>query len=143
MTTFVLKVDEGREDPSPTLSGPSSARQRNAIKWRLAGTPINAQLRSCDFQGIRTCIARKPYIFVIFFFGGGGGSGPGSAHVISRYFGTYNVRQRRACASVHFQYSIDGSGMSSITAFMLNGLILCLTTQTTTWKKGPFVYKFV
>ena len=67
------------------------------------------------------------------------GSGPGSAHVISLYVGTYNVRQRlrRACASVHFQYSIDGSGMSSITAFMLNGsLILCLTTQTTTWKKA-------
>ena len=115
LTTFVFKVDEGREDPSPTLSGPSSARQRNAIKLRFAGTPINAQLRSCDFQGIRTCIARKPYIFVIFQ-----GSGPGSAHVISRYFGTYNVRQRlrRACASVHFQYSIDGSGMSSITAFV-------------------------
>ena len=73
------------------------------------------------------------------------GSGPGSAHVISRYFGTYNVRQRlrRASASVHFQYSIDGSGMSSVISFMLNGsLILCLTTQTTTWKKGPFVYKF-
>ena len=141
MTTFVFNVDEGRKDPSPTLSGPSSARQRNAIKWRFSGTPINAQLRSCDFQGIRTCIARKPYIFVFFQ----GGSGPGSAHVISRYFGTYNVRQRlrRACASVHFQYSIDGSGMSSITAFVLNELILCLTTQTTTWKKGPFVYKFV
>ena len=26
--------------------------------------------------------------------------------------------------------------MSSITAFMLNGLILCLATQTTTWKKA-------
>ena len=44
--------------------------------------------------------------------------------------------------SVHSQYSIGGSGNSSITAFMLNGLILCLTTQTTTLKKGPFVYKF-
>ena len=51
---------------------------------------------------------------------------------------SYNVRQRlrRACASVHFQYSIDGSGLSSITAFMLNGLVLCLRTQTTTWKKA-------
>ena len=39
-------------------------------------------------------------------------------------------------------FSIDGSGMSSITAFMLNGLILCLTTQATTWKKAFFVYKF-
>ena len=47
------------------------------------------------------------------------------------------TKTQTACASVHFQYSIDGSGMSSITAFMLNGsLILCLTTQTTTWKKA-------
>ena len=45
-------------------------------------------------------------------------------------------RLRRACASLHSQFSIDGSGMSSITAFMLNGLILCLTSQTTTWKKA-------
>ena len=45
-------------------------------------------------------------------------------------------RLRRACASLHSQFSIDGSGMSSITTFMLNGLILCHTTQTTTWKKA-------
>ena len=32
--------------------------------------------------------------------------------------------------------SIDGSGMSSITAFMLNGFILYLTTKTATWKKA-------
>ena len=38
--------------------------------------------------------------------------------------------------SLHSQFSIDGSGMSSINAFMLNGLILCHTTQTTTWKKA-------
>ena len=44
-------------------------------------------------------------------------------------------RLRRACASLHSEFSIDGSGMSSITAFLLNGLILCLTTQNTTWKK--------
>ena len=114
------------------------------FRWNADECPtLNAGLAAAIFQGIRTCIARKHYIFVIFQCLG---SGPGSAHVISRYFGTYNVRQRlrRACASVHFQYSIDISGMSSITAFMLNGsLILCLTTQTTTWKKGPFVYKFV
>ena len=60
-----------------------------------------------------------------------------STDIISWYFGTYNVRQRlrRACTSLHSQFSIDGSGMSSIMAFMLNGLILCLTTQTTTWKR--------
>ena len=36
------------------------------------------------FKGIRTSIAKKPYIFVIFQVGGGGGGGPnpvsGSAH---------------------------------------------------------------
>ena len=123
LTTFVFKVDGEREDTSPTLT-------------------LNVGFAAAIFQGTRTCIARKSYIFCDF---SGWGSGPGFAHVISRYFGTYNVRQRlrRACASVHFQYSTDGSGMSSITAFMLNELILCLTTQTTTWKKDPFVYKFV
>ena len=42
---FVLffLIDEGREDPSTTISGPSSARQRNAIKWRFAGVLIMAQ----------------------------------------------------------------------------------------------------
>ena len=60
-----------------------------------------------------------------------------STDIISWYLGTYNVRQRlrRACASLHSQFSIDGPGMSSINAFILNGLILCHTTQTTTWKK--------
>ena len=28
---FFCLVDEGREDPNTTISGPSSARQRNAI----------------------------------------------------------------------------------------------------------------
>ena len=65
-------------DPSPTLSGPSSARQRIAIKLCFAGMPMNAQHRmlAAIFQGIRTCIARKPCIFVIFRGGGEGGSGP-------------------------------------------------------------------
>ena len=40
---FFLSVDEGREDPSTTISGPSSVRQRNAIKWRFAGMPMMAQ----------------------------------------------------------------------------------------------------
>ena len=39
--TFFL-VDERREDPKSTKSGPSSARQRNAI-WRFAGVPMMAQ----------------------------------------------------------------------------------------------------
>ena len=40
--TFFL-VYEGREDPSTIIRGPSSVRQRNAIKWRLAGVPMMAQ----------------------------------------------------------------------------------------------------
>ena len=36
-------VDEGRGDPSTTLSGSSSDRQPNAIKWRFAGVPMMAQ----------------------------------------------------------------------------------------------------
>ena len=47
LTTFFFLlfflVDEGREDPSTTISGPSSARQRNAIKWRFAGVPKMAK----------------------------------------------------------------------------------------------------
>ena len=36
-------VDEGREDPSTSISGPSSAYKQNAIKWRFAGMPMMAQ----------------------------------------------------------------------------------------------------
>ena len=50
--------------------GPSSARQRNAIemafRWRADDGPtLNASLVALC-QGIRTSIAQKPYIFVIF-----------------------------------------------------------------------------
>ena len=61
--------DKGKEDPNSTKSGPSSARQRNAIY----GFPLSGQLLpdiECwlgsfvIFQGIPTSIAKKPYIFV-------------------------------------------------------------------------------
>ena len=43
LTTFLFfLVDEGREDPSTTIRGPSSARQRNAITWRFTGVPMMA-----------------------------------------------------------------------------------------------------
>ena len=38
---FVL-VDEGRGDPSTTISGPSSASQRTPLKWRFVGGPMVA-----------------------------------------------------------------------------------------------------
>ena len=84
------------------IIGPLTKRHEKAFRWHADECPtLNAGLAAAIFQGIRTCIARKHFCdFSVW------GSGPGSAHVISRYFGTYNVRQRlrRACASVHFQY---------------------------------------
>ena len=48
-----------------------------AFPWHAYDGPtLNAGLVVAIFQGIPTCIARKPYIFVIFQGGGGGGSGP-------------------------------------------------------------------
>ena len=64
-----FKVDGGREDPCPTLSGPSSARQRN-FRLHADECPTLIAGLAAIFQGIRTCIARKPYIFVIFQCGG-------------------------------------------------------------------------
>ena len=37
-----------------------------AFRWHADECPtLNAGLAAAIFQGIRTCIARKPYIFVI------------------------------------------------------------------------------
>ena len=63
------------EDPNNTISGPSSARQRNAIsmafRWRADDDPtFNAGLVALSFLGFRTSIAKKPFIFVIFQGGG-------------------------------------------------------------------------
>ena len=51
--------------------------QRNSIQMAFRrraddGQTLNAGLVVCDFQGIRTSIPKKPYIFVIFQGGGGG-----------------------------------------------------------------------
>ena len=63
---FIFLVNEGFEDPNITKSGPSSARQRNADD----GQTLNDSLVALC-QGIRTSIAQKPYIFVIFQRGPG------------------------------------------------------------------------
>ena len=67
--------DKGREDPCTTISGRFGGVPMMALYWMLAW-------QLCESSRDRTCIARKPYIFVI--LGGGGGSGPpvpsGSAH---------------------------------------------------------------
>ena len=48
-----------------------------AFRWRAdaAGPSLNARMITVIFQGIRTRIAEKPYIFVI-LRGGGGASDP-------------------------------------------------------------------
>ena len=70
---FFFLVDEGREDPSTTISGPSSARQRNAVSLACDDGPtLNAALVAAIFQGNRTCIARKPSWYFCDFSGGRG-----------------------------------------------------------------------
>ena len=60
------------------IIGPPAKRQLNGILLACRCWPnIECWLGSLViFQGIRTSIAKKPYIFVIFRGGGGGGSGP-------------------------------------------------------------------
>ena len=42
-----------------------------AFRWRADDGPtLDAGLVAAIFQGIRTCFARKPYIFVVFHTGG-------------------------------------------------------------------------
>ena len=69
----IFLVDEGILDQNTAIYGPSSTHQRNAIemtfRWRADDGPtLNAGLLGSFviFQGIRTSIANKPYIFVIF-----------------------------------------------------------------------------
>ena len=52
--SFFFIFDEGRKDPSNTISGPSLARQRNAIlmvcRWRANyGPTLNADSLAFDF----------------------------------------------------------------------------------------------
>ena len=70
---------EGRADPNSTKSGPSSARQRNAIKWNAIlmafrwradyGPTLNAGLVAFTviFQGSRTSILLRNPICLWFF----------------------------------------------------------------------------
>ena len=45
LTTFFSLVYEERAYPDTTISGPSPAHQRNAIKWCFAGVPMMARHR--------------------------------------------------------------------------------------------------
>ena len=59
LTKQFFVVDWEREDLNTTKSRPLLTHKRNAI----GGLTLNAGL---VFQGIRTSIVKKPYIFVIF-----------------------------------------------------------------------------
>ena len=87
-------VDEGIGDPDFTINGPSSTRQRNAINGvSLAGRQrpnIECWLGSfVIFQGIRTSIAKKTYIFVI--FRGTGPPAPPPPSVSAHSFADFNL----------------------------------------------------
>ena len=56
---------------------------KTPLKWHFTFRPIMAHIECwlgsfAIFQGMRTSIAKKPYIFLIFQRGGGGGGGGGS-----------------------------------------------------------------
>ena len=67
---LLFLVEEGIEDQSITINGPSSARQQWPDIECWLGSFVN-------FQGIQTSTAKKTYIFVNFQGGGGGGGGGG------------------------------------------------------------------
>ena len=59
-------VDKGMEDTTTTINGPSLDRQRNTIEmafhwWADDGPTLGSFV---IFQGIRTIIAKKHYIFL-------------------------------------------------------------------------------
>ena len=102
LTTFCFLfvsflVYEGREDPNTTISGPSSARQRNVNsngfslacrKW----PSIECWHRSLlIFQGIRQVLQETLYLG--YFAGWGGGSGP--------QFSTLDPRMEKTTRSSH------------------------------------------
>ena len=87
------------EEPNATISGPSSARQRNAIKWSDYGPTLNASLLALWlFRG--SVLLRNP-IFLWFFRGGGGvgGGGPPVSPSWSAYVsdGSVLLEEARIC----------------------------------------------
>ena len=60
----------------PLKSGHHWPASKTPFKWCFTGVPMMAQHWMLGiFQGIRTSISKKPYIFVAFHGGGGGGGG--------------------------------------------------------------------
>ena len=76
-TTFFFScLMRGGRFQIPLLAGHQRPASETPFKWRFAGGPMMAKhwmpsWYLFDFKGIRTSIAKEPYIFVIFFRGGG------------------------------------------------------------------------
>ena len=76
--SFFFLVDERGDNQNTTKSGPSSARQRNAIqmvfRWRADDGPTlnSGMVALWILRGSGQVLLKKTLIFVIFFFLGGG-----------------------------------------------------------------------
>ena len=67
---IVFLDNKGERGQIPLKVGHLRPARETPLKWRFAGVPMMAKLGNCEFYWIRTCIAQKPYIFVIFQGGG-------------------------------------------------------------------------
>ena len=47
LPTVFFIVDEGRDEPNTTISGPASAHQQTPLKWRFTVVPLMAQHQTC------------------------------------------------------------------------------------------------
>ena len=152
----VFLVDERWEDPNTTISRPSSARQRNAIKMAkltmgiqyLDGVSLACNIECwlgsfVFFLGIWTRNAKKPYIFVIFQGGGGAGSAP--CEVFSRRGPfAYAICTKSQCTGVRDR---NTSSKNSVDTHGTALNLVCRTINKTSLKwcltGGPIVAAFI
>ena len=98
----VFLVDEGRDDPNTTKSGPTLTCQQNTIKmvfrWCVnVDQTLNADLAALWFFRVSGPVLLRNPIFFVFFRGGGGPCPPSGSVYEEHYKGTalycdtYNV----------------------------------------------------
>ena len=88
----VYSLMRGGKIQMPLLAGHHRLASETPFEWCFAGVPMMAQhwmlaCQLCDFKGIRTSIAKKPYILLFSrcVCGGGGGPDPLSPHAFCSY----------------------------------------------------------
>ena len=119
----------------PALNGGPLTRQQNAIskvfRWWADGGQFLVAFRSSlttpsdKMLWIRACIQCVWTGSIEIKL---------STNKISWYFGTYNVRQKTQTSLRKGAFSIQHLWLRYVKH--ANGLFLCLTTQTTTWKRA-------